>query len=178
MMANPTADSSRDRGALRRNTATAVKSANVPQDEADDFRAFTGSEHMFFGLQDPFGMIREETEDGLRRQVADTVLERIETFGKPKFFTLGRKTGDPSTVIVAHFAFAVRARLSVSSAAGTAREVLDAALTFLFGNVDVPGSQVCRTYFDFHDDADSAFEDEIFRDRFLEFRAELAERPQ
>ena len=64
--------------------------------ETDDFSAFSGAEHMFFALKDPFGMIRQETEAGLRRQVPDCVLERIETFGEPKFLTLGRKTQDLS----------------------------------------------------------------------------------
>ena len=139
----------------------------------DDFRAFAGAEHMFFGLKDPFGMIREVTETGLRGQVADTVLERIETFGEPKFLTLARKTQDPSKVIVAHFAFSVLARLHVTSAGGTYREVIDAALTFMFGNVDVPESSTCRTHFDVHGDAQLNFNDDRFEERFLAFRSTL-----
>jgi hypothetical protein len=139
----------------------------------DDFRAFAGAEHMFFGLKDPFGTIRQETEAELRRQVADTVLERIETFGEPKFLTLGKKTQNPSKVVVAHFAFSVLARLYVTSAAGTHREVLDAALTFMFGNVDVPASTTSQTHFDLHGDAQRNFTDDRFKERFLAFRTAL-----
>lgn len=130
---------------------------------------------MFFGLKDPFGLIRHETEEGLRRQVPGAVLERIETHGQPKFLTIGKKTADPAKVTVAHYAFSVQARLRVSYAEGTKREVLDSALTFMFGNVDVPGAQICRTHFDLHRDAESNFTDACFNERFLSFRAEMAQ---
>lgn len=139
----------------------------------DDFSAFADAEHMFYGLENPFGMIRRETEAGLRGQVADTILERIETFGKPKFLTLGRKTGDPTKVVVAHFAFSVRARLQVTYSGGAKREVIDATLTFMFGNVDPPKIPACRTHFDLHGDAQVNFTDERFEERFLAFRATL-----
>lgn len=141
----------------------------------DDFSAFDGAEHMFLGLNDPFGMIRQETETMLRRQVADSVLERIETLGEPKFLTLGRKTDDASKVVVAHFAFSVLARLHVSFAAGTKHEVIGAALTFMFGNVDVPAGATRQSHFDLHRDAQVNFTDERFQERFLSFRAALAE---
>ena len=102
----------------------------------DDFGAFAGKEHMFFGLAEPYTMIRADLESGLRKQVPDSVLERIETHGEAKFLTLGRKTADPSKVVVAHFGFSVLARLSVSYAAGAKREVIETAITFLFVNVD------------------------------------------
>jgi hypothetical protein len=145
--------------------------------ETDVFSAFSGAEHMFFALKDPFGMIRQETEAGLRRQVVDAVLERIETFGEPKFLTLGRKTQDPSKVVVAHFAFSVLARLHVNYAGGAKREVITAALTFMFGNVDVPEPPACRTYFDLHRDAQLNFTDDRFEERFLTFRTTLAQSP-
>jgi hypothetical protein len=139
----------------------------------DDFGAFAGVEHMFFGLQDPFEMIRQETEAVLRRQVADTVLERIETCGEPKFLTLAKETDDPSKVIVAHFAFSVLARLYVASAGGAHREVIDAALTFMFGNIDVPASSTCRAHFDLHGEAQLNFTHDRFEGRFLAFRSSL-----
>ena len=141
----------------------------------DDFQAFDGAEHMFLGLKDPFGMIRQETEAGLRRQVADTVLERIETIGTPKFLTLGKKTQDPSQVVVAHFAFSVLARLYVTHDAGAQREVINAALTFMFGNMDFPGAATCRTHFDLHGEAHLNFTDDRFEERFLAFRATLSQ---
>lgn len=144
----------------------------MPADPRDDFGAFTGTEHMMFGLSDPFGMIRQETEQGLRHQVPDTILERIATQGEPKFLTLGKKTDDGSHIVVSHFGFCVRARLSVSFARGTQREEIESLLTFLFGNVDQPGAERCRTHFDLHGDAERNFTDEAFRARFIAFRNE------
>src|SRR5688572_1262694 len=132
----------------------------MPADPRDDFGVLEGAAHMMFGLPDPFGFIRSETEQGLRGQVSDTVLERIATHGEPKFLTLGKKTGDGSQVVVSHFGFSVRARLSVSFAGGTGREEIESALTFLFGDVDQPGAERCRTHFDFHADAQRNFTDE------------------
>ena len=144
----------------------------MPIRDADDFAVFAGSEQMFFGLKDPFGLIRSEAESGLRQEVADTELEVIKTFDEPKFLTLGRKTDDGQRMIVTHFGFAVRAQLYVRYAAGTKHEVIDAALTFLFANVDRPGSQKLRTFFDLHADATARFTDDTFRERFLAFKAE------
>jgi hypothetical protein len=81
----------------------------MPALEVDDVAIFAGHEHMFFRLHDPLGMVREETEHVLRRQVPETVRERIEAFGNPKLPTLGKKTGDGSKVVAAHFAFCFRA---------------------------------------------------------------------
>ena len=128
---------------------------------------------MFFGLDAPYAMIRSELEGGLRTQVSDSVLERIQTHGAPKFLTLGRKTSDPSKVVVAHYGFSVLARLSVNYAAGTRREVIETAITFLFVNVDSPGNVKCRTHFDLNDDVARNFTDQCFKDRFLSFRAEF-----
>src|SRR5687767_2460431 len=85
----------------------------MPASPEDDFSAFQGQEHMLFGLRDPFGLIRSEVEEGLRQQVPDTVVVSIETRGEPKFLTLGRKVDDGAQLVVTHFAFAVRARLTV-----------------------------------------------------------------
>lgn len=139
----------------------------------DDFGAFAGKEHMFFGLAEPYTLIRAELESGLRKQVPDSVLERIETHGEAKFLTLGRKTPDPSKVVVAHYGFSVLARLSVSYAAGAKREVIETAITFLFVNVDLPGEEKFRTHFDLHGDVARNFTDERFQEWFLSFRAEF-----
>jgi hypothetical protein len=142
----------------------------MPIRSEDDFGAFDGNEHMMFGLDDSFDFIRDETESGLRRQVPDAVLERIVTYGEPKFLTLGRKTDDGSRMVVSYHAFCVRAQLTVSRAGGAGHELIEALLTFLFGDVDRPGSERCQTYFDVHRDAKTKFTDEVFESRFRLFR--------
>jgi len=142
----------------------------MPIRSDDDFGAFDGLEHMLLGLRDPFDLIRGETEATLRRQIPDTVLERIVTFGEPKFLTLGRKTDDGSQMVVSYHAFCVRAQLSVSHEGVAKHELIDALLTFLFGEVDRPGHERCETYFDVHGDAQANFTDEVFEKRFILFR--------
>lgn len=148
-------------------------------DPRDDFAGFAGTQHMFFGLVDPLRMIREDVERGLREQVPDCVVDSITMDGDPRFLTIARKTEDENEVIVAHFAFALRATLVVSSAASGRRDEvargveIPAALTYLFGHVDKPGAQTCRTHFDLHADAERGFEEAELERRFLEFRATL-----
>src|SRR5689334_12077589 len=100
----------------------------MPASPDDDFTPFAGSEHMFFGLRDPFGLIREEVEEGLREQVPDTEVVSIATLEKPKFLTLGRKTDDENRVVVTHFAFCLRARLTVLFDERRKGEVIEATL--------------------------------------------------
>lgn len=142
-------------------------------DPRDDFSGFAGREHMFFGLADPYGMIREELENGLRKQVADTVVESIVMQGEPLFLTLGRKTEVENEVIVAHFAFCLRATVTVGFDAGRRRETMPMALTFMFGRVDQHGQEQSRTHFDLHADADRGYDEGEFQRRFMAFRAEL-----
>lgn len=126
---------------------------------------------MFFRLKDPFGMIREEVESVLRAQIPDTEVVSIATFGQPKFLTLGRKDGDGSLAVVTHFGFCVRAKLSVLFDQLRKGEVIESAITFLFANVDQPGAEKCRTFLDMHAEAEAMFDDEVFKQRFLAFRA-------
>jgi hypothetical protein len=64
----------------------------------DDWSAFAGNEHMFFGLDEPFAFIRTQVEESLRTQVADTIVDAIVTSGRPKHLTLGRRVdGDART---------------------------------------------------------------------------------
>lgn len=142
----------------------------MPARPEDDFSAFAGSEQMFFGLRDPFGMMRSEVESALREQVPDTEVASIAIIDQPKFLTLGRKTDDGQSAIVTHFGVCARAKLAVLFDQQRKGELIEATLTYLFGNVDVPGSQTCRTHFDLHADADRHFEDEVFKRRFLTFR--------
>ena len=136
---------------------------------------YTPATMLLFGLRDPFGLIRDEVESGLREQVPDTDVVSIAVLGPPKFLTLGRKAEDGAQLIVTHFAFCLRARLSVLFAEGRKGEVIEATLTFLFANVDAPGKQRFRRHFDVHGEAENGFDDARFKQRFLAFRAEQAE---
>jgi hypothetical protein len=141
----------------------------MPASPDDDFSAFQDREHMFFGLRDPLGMIRAEVESALREQIADTELVAIQTSGQPKFLTLGRKAEDGETMVVTHFGFAVRAKLTVLFDQRRKGEVLESLLTFLFADVDTNHRRF-RRFFDLHEEAERAFEDEPFKQRFLAFR--------
>ena len=137
-------------------------------DPRDDFGVFAGSEHMFFGMVDPFGAIRSELADQLARQVPDTTIDSIRTYDTPKWLTIAKRV--EQDMVVAYFGVCFRARVRVTL--GYGHEDLDATLTFLFGRWDEPQSQRLRTYFDLHGDADRGFTDELFRERFLAFRAD------
>jgi hypothetical protein len=139
----------------------------------DDFSGFVGSEHMFFGLDAPYATIRAEAERCLQEQVADASLESIRMQGAPRFLTIGRRTDDPSKVIVGHFAFCLRATLDVRSNHGLNHDLLDVCLTFLFGDVDRRGSERSASFFDVGAAALTAYDEEVFKQRFLAFRASL-----
>ncbi len=141
----------------------------MPASPDDDFSAFQGHEHMFFGLRDPFGLVRSEVEEGLRQQIPDTEVLSIATLGEPKFLTLGRKLNDGEQMEVTHFAFAVRAKLTVLFDERRKGEVIEALLTFLFGDVDTSEKRY-RRFFDVHDEAERCFDDAVFKERFLAFR--------
>jgi hypothetical protein len=137
-------------------------------DARDDFGAFATTQHMFYGITDPFALIREEVERALCGQVAGTVVDAIRTYDEPKWLTLGRQAdGDPH-VIVTYFACCVRAQITVTS--GDDREELTSALTLMFGRIDEPGREVMRTHMDLHDDADRGFDASRFEARFMQFR--------
>ena len=92
----------------------------MPINPADDFRIFEGTEHMFFGLPDPFAVIRQETEAGLKRQVADTELISIVAHGEPKFIATGTKSED-GTMHATDFGFSFRATMTVAFNQGAQR---------------------------------------------------------
>jgi hypothetical protein len=144
----------------------------MPAGPEDDFSAFAGQEHMLFGLRDPFGLIRAELEEALRAQVSDTLLVSIATLEKPKFLTLGRKSDDEAQLIVTHFGCCLRVRLTVLFDERRKGEVIEATLTLLFGQVDVPGKQRFRRHIDLHTDAEGGFDEASFKQRFLAFRAD------
>lgn len=144
----------------------------MPADPRDDFSVFAGNEHMFFTLRDPYGLIRDETEAALRRQVSDTEVESIACSGAPKFLTIGRKIDGGARIAVTWFAFCVQARIELTCDAGQQRDELGATLTFLFGRIDEPGAEASRVYIDLHGDAERCFADEVFQERFVAFRSE------
>lgn len=141
----------------------------MPADPRDDFSIFADSEHMFFNLKDPFALIREQVEGALRRQIADTQVLGIRCFDEPKWLTLGRKIeDDDSKVVVGHFAVCFRCHVKVL--AGGGEEQLDAAITLLFRDIDRPGAERMALSMDLFADATRAFDDAVFRERFIEFR--------
>lgn len=144
---------------------------------SDDFRVFDGSKHMFFGLREPFGMIRDEVESTLKRQVADSVIEHIAAYDKPKFLTIGQQTDDAGKVTVSAFGVCFRARIDVRFNKGKDRELLDSTLTFLFRGVDGPNLQ-SRVHFDLHGDAARYFDDKLFEQRFLAYRSDGWDAPE
>jgi len=77
---------------------------------------------------------------------------------------------DGKHAVVTHFGFCARARLAVLFDEQRKGELIEATLTFMFGNVDVSGSQTCRTHFDLHADADRHYDDDVFKSRFMTFR--------
>ena len=145
----------------------------MPTNPADDFRIFEGTEHMFFGLPDPFAVIREETEAGLKRQVADTELISIVAHGEPKFIATGAQSPD-GTMHATDFGFCFRATMTVAFNQGRSEEVLEAALTFLFGGLNRREGVRLKTHSDLHAEADRNFREELFEQRFRAFCAEQA----
>jgi len=141
----------------------------VPLDPRDDFHVFTEREQMFYNLPDPFGQIRDEVQAGLRRQVPDAEVDKIEAYDEPKFVTAGREINGGRKLVITAFAFVFRARVTVRSLAGTREDRLDMSVTMMFGRLDRPGEQVSRTFFDMHADAARNFNDEILKQRFVEF---------
>jgi hypothetical protein len=141
-------------------------------DPRDDFGVFTGNEHMFYGLADPFALVRAEVERSLRAQMADTVVDSITAHGEPKFLTLGRKVGDGSKMVVTWFGTCFAARIAVSYDTGRKHERLAATFTLLIGRIDEPGKERARTFLDVHADAERGFTDETFQARLMAFRHE------
>jgi hypothetical protein len=138
-------------------------------DPRDDFSSFTGAEHMLFGLDDPFALIRTEIEAGMTRQVPSTQVESIRCEGEPKFLTIGRRREDePGKVIVTHFGNCFRCTIDVVF--DQRSEQLTATVTICFGEIDQPGKERMRSFIDLHGDAGPAFADAVFQERFLEFR--------
>lgn len=125
---------------------------------------------MFFGVRDPFSYMRDQVESGLRKQKKDSVLNAVKGFDTPKFLTIGRGADKNKNLVVTHFGTCYRARLYVTHDQGAHSEI-DATLTFLFGDVHLRGVEKNRNYIDLGTDAEKAFHEDEFRQRFLTFRA-------
>lgn len=144
----------------------------MPADPRDRF-TFTGDEHVFLLLDDPLGLVRAEVEHELRAQVPDTELDAIVMHGEPRFLTVGDRTAEGDAITVSQFGMCLRATLTVGRAGAAERHELAATLTFLFALLDRPGQEQLRTFFDLGADADPAFTDEVFDERFEELRSDL-----
>jgi hypothetical protein len=132
-------------------------------DPRDDFSGFAGLEHMFFGIDDPLRMVRAEIEEELLEQVPSTRIEAIRCTTKPKFLTIGRRReDDPEKVRVSHFANCFRCTIDLATDTGPER--LDATVTLCFG------PDRTSKFLDVYEDAEPAFTDAAFQQRFLEFR--------
>ena len=144
----------------------------IDADPRDDFSIFQGHEHMFMGLEDPFRYIRDAIEIPLRNQVASTVVNAIDARGEPKWLTLGRRHDEnPDKMTVTHVGCCFRCEIDVE--AGDYEERLEATITLLFGEVDRPHDARARHHLDVHQEAATAFQDDVFKMRLMAFRNEL-----
>lgn len=129
---------------------------------------------MFFNLTDPFAFVREQVQTALRAQVPDTSVDAIRCHDAPKWLTIGRKLDDePDKVVVGHFGVCFRCDIDVKTPDHA--ETLPATLTLLFRDIDQPGKEDMRYSMDLFADAATAYEDDVFKTRFLEFRTEALE---
>lgn len=144
----------------------------MPADPRDDFEVLEGSEHMLFGLEDPYGVLRVETARYLAQTTPDLELERIACTGSPKWLTITRRT-DPThpELTVTGFGLCVEAILTFGS--GYASEQARAAITLLCVRWNEPYRQLVRAYVDLGADAVPGYTDEAFQHRLLAFRTEV-----
>jgi hypothetical protein len=147
----------------------------MPADPRDDFGAFAGSEHFLTWLRDPYAMIREAIEDGVRHNVADTIVDSIATFDVPYFVFDGpwfpartRSAGGGADPRVTCAGFCVALRCAVRTPSLGRSEILVGALTVMMGRIDKPGRETMRVMFDPHGDFQRAFNEQTLKRRFHE----------
>jgi hypothetical protein len=139
-------------------------------DPRDDFGIFAETTHMFFGVDEPFAMLRSELEDMFRQQIASSRINAIKTVGEPKFLTMGhRLEGDEDKVVVTHYGVCFQCSIDVETDDHREPE-LWCTMTVAFGDLDQPGDERMQAWMDIGGDADAAFEEEAFKGKFLEFR--------
>ncbi len=136
----------------------------------DDFSIFEGTEHMFFGLAEPFAMIREELEEVFVSQIESSRVHAIIAKGEPKFLTIGyRSEPDEGKVVVTHYGVCFQANIDVENDDDRVPE-LPLTMTVCVGRLDQPGEESMQTWVHLLEDADGAFEQETFEQRFMEFK--------
>lgn len=139
-------------------------------DSRDDFAIFADSTHMFFGVDEPFAMLRSELESMFRQQIASSRVNAIKAVGEPKFLTMGhRLDGDDDKVVVTHYGVCFQCVIDVETDDHRERE-LWCTMTVAFGEIDQPGEERMQSWMDLQADADPAFEEDAFKAKFLEFR--------
>ncbi|NVB38007.1 hypothetical protein G6O69_09200 [Pseudenhygromyxa sp. WMMC2535] len=143
-------------------------------DPRDDFSIFADSVHMFFNVSEPFVMLRAELEDMFRQQIASTKVLAITCEGEPKFLTLGRRLEheEGEKVVVTHYGVCFQCSVDVETDEHR-EEGLRCTMTLAIGELDRPGEERMQAWMDVHEDADAAFSEEVFRDKFLGFRGAL-----
>jgi hypothetical protein len=142
----------------------------MPADPRDDFGVLEGSEHLLFGLEDPYAVIRREVVSYLTLQAPDTVVDKIAAYGDSKWLTVNRRDGNE--LVVTGFAMCVRAR--IASSVGYAAEESDAAITLLCCRWDEPEHALVRAFVDLGTAADLGYTDEAIQTRLFAFRTEVA----
>ena len=150
--------------------------ADMAADPRDDFRVLDDTEHLLFGLDDPFAVLRREVTRYLQQQSPDTEVEQIACRGEPKWLTLTRRTdvglGTAPAMTVTGFGLCVEA--TITSGAGYASEQAAATITLLCCRWDQPKRELVRAFVDLGADAGPGFSDEAFQHRLLAFRHEVA----
>ncbi|PRQ08512.1 hypothetical protein [Enhygromyxa salina] len=139
-------------------------------DTRDDFSSFAETAHMFFGIDAPFVMIREELEKMFCQQVPDSRINSITCDGEPKFLTLGRRAEpDAEQVVVTHYGVCFQCTIDIETNEHH-EPALRCTMTLAFGDIDKSGEERMQAWMNLHDDADPAFDEEVFKQKFLGFR--------
>jgi len=141
-------------------------------DPRDDFRVLQDSEHMLFGLDDPYGVIRREVARYLQTVTPDLEVERIACHGDPKWLTITRRLGTTTTMTVTGFGLCLHA--TITSGVGYASDQAAAVITLLCVRWDEPARELVRAFVDLGADGEAGFTDEAFQHRLLAFRSEVA----
>ncbi len=148
----------------------------MPADPRDDFGVLEGSEHLLFGLDDPYGVLRVEAARYLAQTTPDLELERIACTGSPKWLTITRRTdAHKRELTVTGFGLCAEATLTFGSGYGS--EQAEATITLLCVRWNEPFRQLVRAYVDLGADAAPGYTDEAFQHRLLAFRAEVDPEP-
>lgn len=152
---------------------TILYSREMAADPRDDFGVLEGTEHLLFGLADPYAVIRREVVRYLAQTEPELELERIECLEEPKWLTATRRL-DPSNLelTVSGFGLCVPATLTFGSGYGS--EQARSTITILCARWHEPAREVIRAYVDLGLDADAGYTDDAFRARLDVFRTEMA----